>query len=203
VDPQEAFATLWLVQLTNLTRRVDEAIKGTHRIRQLSSDPFYLTALYSTRAWAHLGRGDLAAASEAMREGLAEGARPNDMRAIGALLAAHDGRSDEARDVVRELCNATGHFVTSQILIAAAALRIGELEMASKAFNPTMIREFETAARLDPSLHAILDRAPFAPRRRDAVLVWPLEAPMMDASVHRLFREVRIESGLPPSSAMR
>jgi hypothetical protein len=63
-----------------------------------------------------------------------------------------------------------------------------------------MIRQFKTAARLDPSLHPILDYAPFAPRRRDAVLVWPLEAPMMDASVHRLFREVRIESGLPPGS---
>ena len=79
-------------------------------------------------------------------------------------------------------------LVTSQMLIAAAALRIGEVEMATKAFNPTMTRQFETAARLDSSLHGILDHAPFAPRRRDAVLVWPLEVPMMDPSVHRLFR---------------
>jgi tetratricopeptide (TPR) repeat protein len=203
VDPQEAFAYHWLVHLMYLTRRLDEAIAGTHRIRQLSSNPFYLTALFSARAWIQLGRGDLAAAAQAMRDGLADGARPEDMRAIGAMLAAHDGRTDEARQAVRELCDAKGHFVTSQMLIAAAALRIGEVETASKAFNPTMIRQFETTARLDSSLHPLLDHAPFAPRRRDAVLVWPLEAPMMDPAVHRLFREVRIESGLPPSSGVR
>ena len=202
VDPQEAFGHHWLVQLTYQTRRLDEAIAGTHRIRQLSSDPFYLTLLFSARGWAHLERGDLSSAAEAMREGLAEGARPDDMRAIGALLAARGGRADEAKRLIRELCETTGRSVTSQMLIAAAAVRIGEVEMAPRAFNPAIIRQFKTAVRLDPNLHPILDRAPFAPRCRDAALVWPLEAPMMDPAVHRVFREVRIESGLPPSSGV-
>jgi hypothetical protein len=51
--------------------------------------------------------------------------------------------------------------------------------------------------RLDPELHPLLDEPPFAPRRRDLALVWPLEAPMIDAVRFALFREVRIESGRP------
>jgi serine/threonine protein kinase/Tfp pilus assembly protein PilF len=200
-DPQEAFATMWLAQLTGMTRREDEAIACTYRIRQLSSDPFYLTGLYATRAWVHAGRGDLAAAAEAMREGLADGARADDMRAIGAMLAAHEGRTDEARIAARELRNLTGLAFASLRMIAAAGLRLGEFEIASEVLGRTLIREMaQTFARLDLGLHLIVDRPPFAPRRRDAVLVWPLEAPMMDAAVHSLFREVRIESGLPPTS---
>ena len=60
-----------------------------------------------------------------------------------------------------------------------------------------------TILRLNPDLHPLLDREPFSPRVRDAALVWPLEAPMMDSRVHALFREVRIESGLAPASGVR
>ena len=54
--------------------------------------------------------------------------------------------------------------------------------------------------RLDPDLHPLLEREPLAPRRWDTTLVWPLEAPMIDAARHALFREVRIESGRPEGS---
>jgi len=57
-----------------------------------------------------------------------------------------------------------------------------------------------TMARLSPELHPMVNRAPLAPRRWDVALVWPLEAPMIDPSCHRLFREVRIESGTPLAS---
>jgi non-specific serine/threonine protein kinase len=200
VDPQDVFPYHWLAQLTYMTRRLDETIAITNRIRQLSKEHFPATVLYAARGWVHLARGDLAAAAATMREGLAEGAERDDMRAIGAMIAAVEGRADEARALVRELCNATGHSFTAQMLIAAAAARIGDVAMAPKAFNPVMIRQVDTAARLDPNLHPILDLPQFAPRRRDVALIWPLEAPMMDPSVHRLFREVRVESGLPPAS---
>lgn len=59
-----------------------------------------------------------------------------------------------------------------------------------------------TFARLAPALHPILDRAPFAPRRSEHALIWPLEAPMLAPAVHALFREVRIESGLPQGSVV-
>jgi hypothetical protein len=57
-------------------------------------------------------------------------------------------------------------------------------------------------ARLDPELHSLLDHEPFAPRRAAATLVWPLEAPMIDAARHALFREVRVESGIPQGSGV-
>ncbi|HTL99537.1 MAG TPA: protein kinase [Candidatus Omnitrophota bacterium] len=199
-DPQDPFPYHWLAQLTYMTRRLDETIATAHRIRQLSKDPFPTTVLYAALGYVHLARGDRAAAVEAMREGLSHGAEPNDMRAIEAMVAAVDGRTDEARAMVRELCDATGHSFTAQLLIAGASVRLGDVAMAPKVFNPVMIREVDTAARLDPNLHPILDLPQFGPRRRDAALIWPLEAPMMDPSVHRLFREVRIESGLPPAS---
>ena len=55
-------------------------------------------------------------------------------------------------------------------------------------------------ARLDPELLPLMDLPQFAPRRLDGTLVWPLEAPMIDAARHAVFREVRIESGLPQGS---
>jgi hypothetical protein len=54
--------------------------------------------------------------------------------------------------------------------------------------------------RLFPGLHALADRPPYAPRRWDVTLTWPLEAPMIDAACFALFKEVRIESGRPPAS---
>src|SRR5207249_838916 len=50
-----------------------------------------------------LARGDLAAAEQTMREGAALGARPDDLRAIEAMIAACAGRDPKARQLVREL----------------------------------------------------------------------------------------------------
>ena len=55
-------------------------------------------------------------------------------------------------------------------------------------------------ARLIDLLHPLLDLEPFAPRRSKLGLVWPVEAPMIDRTRLRLFREVRIESGTPEGS---
>ena len=136
-----------------------------------------------------------------MREGTTDGVRPDDIRAIEAAIAAHAGRSDQARQRVRELDAATGLVAPSLMLAAGAALKAGEFEIAQRFLERKLVRDLApTIARLDPGLHPLLDRAPLAPRRRDTTLVWPLEAPMIDAARHRLFREVRIESGLPQGS---
>jgi len=64
-----------------------------------------------------------------------------------------------------------------------------------------VVREFgPTLVRLDPDLHLLLDHEPFAPRRMDATLVWPTEAPALDAARRALFKEVRVESGVPKGS---
>jgi serine/threonine protein kinase/Flp pilus assembly protein TadD len=198
-DPQEAFGHMWLITLTMLTRREDEALALAARVRALSSDAFYVTGVHVTRAMIHMGRGDLAAVAQVLREGAADGVRPDDLRAVEAALAARDGRTDEARRWLRELRDVVGLGSGSLILAAGAAVHVGDPAGAAAFLDLVLLRALApTIVRLDPALHAVLDRAPFAPRRRDVALVWPLEAPMPSADVHRLFREVRIESGLPP-----
>jgi hypothetical protein len=54
--------------------------------------------------------------------------------------------------------------------------------------------------RLESKMHPLLDYEPFAPRRMDRTLVWPLEAPMVNPAVFRVFKDVRIESGLAEGS---
>ncbi|MEO5988957.1 MAG: protein kinase [Candidatus Eisenbacteria bacterium] len=204
VDPQEAFAMTWIAFLAVWTRRPEVAIAMTHEIRRLSDAPFYVTAVYATRAQAHLELGDVGAAAQAMRDGLAAGAQPEDMRAIEAVIAVLEGRTAEARRLVGILAGTNGLGASSLTLASIAAVRLGDLETGAGFHDVLLMRDFaHTLVRLNPELLPLLDRAPLAPRRRDAVLVWPLEAPMLDARVHAVFREVRIESGLPPGSDIR
>jgi len=93
-------------------------------------------------------------------------------------------------------------LLTQTITVAAgAAVRLGDLDLATRLLGRKMIEEFVNwLVRLEPDLHPLVDRAPFAPRRAAVTLVWPLEADMIDAARFALFREVRIESGLPQAS---
>jgi serine/threonine protein kinase/tetratricopeptide (TPR) repeat protein len=201
IDPQEAFATTWIGFLTQQTGRSEECLETTNRLRGLSSDTFYITAAYYFRAWVALARGDLATAEQVVRDGIADGARPNDMRCIEAMIAVRAGRADESRRMVRELEQVSGLAAGSLMMVAGAANRLGDFDRAAGFMGRQLAASLShTLVRLDPELHPLLDREPFAPRRRDAVLVWPLEAPMMDAARHALFREVHIESGIPRGS---
>ena len=56
------------------------------------------------------------------------------------------------------------------------------------------------AIRRDEFLHPVLELEAFEPRHSAMGLVWPVEAPMIDRTRLRLFREVRIESGMPEGS---
>ena len=201
IDPQEAFACLWLSLVLGMTGRGEESIAAVRRARTLSDESFYVTGYHAMRVWVSLGRGDLIAAEQALGEGIADGSRPDDMRAAEAAVAAHSGRSDEARRWVKELDAVVGLIAPSLLLLAGAALRLGETELATRILDRKLVRDLApTLARLDPALHPLLDRMPLAPRRWDAALVWPLEAPMIDAARFKLFKEVRIESGLPQGS---
>jgi hypothetical protein len=124
---------------------------------------------------------------------------------IEAFLAAGQGHVDEARRKLTELERDRGlHTVTmTKMAIAAAYTGIGDHESALRWTDKPQVRQMmHTLARLVPELHPLLDRPPFVPRRRDAALVWPLEAPMIDAARHALFKEVRIESGIPQGSEL-
>src|SRR5438128_2202681 len=76
IDPQEPFATTWLAQVLKFTSREDEAMGVAHRLRQLSDDPFYVTATHLLPAWVHLERGNLAGAEQALRDGIADSVDP-------------------------------------------------------------------------------------------------------------------------------
>ncbi len=201
IDPQDPFATNWLLQVLKLTSREDEAIEGAHRLRLLSNDPLYVTAAHAVQAWVHLGRSNLAAAEQALREGIADGARPGDMRAAEAAVLARVGREKEAGQLLGEIEKEPQLGPVALTMAAAAAVRLGKLDLAVRLLDRKFIRGFVSwIARLDPGLHPLLDREPFAPRRASVALVWPLEAPMIDAARHVLFKEVRIESGMPQGS---
>ena len=201
LDAQDAFATTWLAALLVYTSRYDQAIAAGTRVRTLSSDTFYVTASYILRAWANLSRGDLAAAEQAMREGAADGADPVNLRGVEAMLAARAGRLDEAGRILRGIADAKNLGAGSISVAAGAAARVGDPELSARFLEKvTGTRMGGTMARLDPELHPLLDRPSLAPRRRDVTLIWPLEAPMIDPARYVLFKEVRIESGLPQGS---
>ena len=204
LDPQEAFGTSWLIVLTFLSRREDESLALTNRLRQLSDSSFYRTAACTSAAWIHAARGDLGGMADAVRAGRADGARPDDLRAAEALLAAMSGRTEEARATAQELRRVPGLIFTSLFMAAEAAMRAGDREVAAGFLLSPLLKDLASVlARVLPNLHPVLDLPAFAPRRSDVVLVWPLEAPMLDTSVHRVFREVKIESGLPAGSDLR
>jgi len=204
IDSQDAFATIWLTLLTMQTSRPEESFALALKARALSDEAFYITASYGTRAAILLAAGDQAAAAQMIQDGLADGANAVQLRCVEALVHAVAGRTEEARRMVLELDTAPGLGSGSILNAAAAALRVGETEIASRILARTIIKDLAPiSVRLDPTLHAILDRAPFAPRRLDVTLVWPLEAPMIDRARFRLFKEVRIDTGLPEGSDVR
>ena len=198
VDPQEAFGTIWLGWLALMSGRTEETLAASQRIRKLTNARWYVTTSYGLDAQVHLQRGDLAAAEKSMRDGLAQGANTQDMQAIEAMIAAKSGRMDEARVLLARLDQIPGLTAGSLQVAAGAALRVGDRDWRFACSDVRSCDDLAPAvARLDPDLHGVLDLAPFAPRRWDVTLVWPLEAPMIDAACFALFREVRIESGRP------
>jgi len=201
IDPQEGFAALWLCLVTMQTGRLDESMALARRIRTTSDLAFYITGSYATQATIQLATGDTEAAGRTIQAGLADGAAPLQMRCLEAHLAARTGRLEEARRMVQELDTGPALGTGAILDAAVAAVMVGEMDIASRFLNRTVTSQLAPiAARLDPELHGILDRAPFAPRRLDATLVWPLEAPMIDRARFRLFKEVRIDTGLPEGS---
>ena len=203
-DPQDAFSTTWLAALSNYTGRYDQAIALATRLRTMSSDTFYVTVSYVARAWAYCCQGDIPAVEQMVREGHADGADTANMRVVEAMLAARGGRHDEALRLLREVKDATNLGAGSVTLASGAAARVGDLELAARFVEKLRVALMTpTMTRLDPELHPLLDRAPFAPRRWDVTLIWPLEAPMIDAARYALFKEVRIESGMPQGSDLQ
>jgi hypothetical protein len=86
----------------------------------------------------------------------------------------------------------------SLMTAATLALKLGVSTAAASFMQRRLAVDLAAATiRLDVDLLPLADEQAFGPRRWDRTLTWPLEAPMIDAARFRMFREVKIESGLP------
>jgi len=201
VDPQEAFALGWLAMVLASTRRLEEAIAIAQRQREASDDPLFRSWSHSAWAWSLMLRGENEEAAQVLRDGHACGGEPSNLQAMEARLAVRTGRLEEARRLLDELQHVTRLGGGAILSAAIVAMRLGQTDLARSFLGRRVLGEMAPiSARLEPDLHPLLDEPPYAPRRMDAALVWPLEAPMIDAARHAVFREVRIESGRPRGS---
>ena len=200
-DPGYPFTVSWLAVVCLLTDRLDECLSLADRVRALSDEVFYVTGVHILRAMSHLRRGDLDAAERAVQDAAADGADAPNLRVIQTAIAVRRGRVEEARQALTELEDLTGLALGSIYLLARVAMHLREVERAIRLLScPVAGASANTMIRLDPELHGVLDHPPFAPRRSDHTLIWPVEAPMMDPRCVAVFRDVRIESGRPPVS---
>lgn len=201
LEPQGAFGYLWIGYLMSVTDRYAQVPEVARKMGELSASSTFITGACALHVRAAVARGDLPAAHEAIRAARAQGAHELGLQGMQAYLASHEGHEDEARKYVLGVKGFEGMGLLVAPSVVDAAIRVGEIDLA-KFFlaRRLMVDMAPTVVRLDPDLHPLLDMEPFAPRVLDATLVWPLEAPMLKPSVHALFREVRIESGLPQGS---
>ncbi len=201
-DPQHEFALGWLSILVSFTNRVGEVLPIIERMEQLSTgNAFYTTLTCGMRAHICLKGGDVEGLERILGNARSAGAEPHCVQVLEAVVAMKRGRSEDARRLLYELVHSTELLPGYTSMLAKTAIELGEPDRAVQLFiRPGMADFAPMLLRLSPELHALLDRKPFAPRRWDAALVWPLEAPMIDATLHAMFREVRIESGRPQAS---
>jgi serine/threonine protein kinase/tetratricopeptide (TPR) repeat protein len=200
LDPNDPHMWGWLAIHALYTTRLDEAWELAQRVRELSSERFYVTMCHALRAEIAVMRrqGDL---EQILREGREDGMEPANAAMIEAYLAVQRGEMDRARKILAEHAGSTLVNFGSAPLGSAAATATGDMRTAIDLLcKPALLDASPVIIRLDALLHPLLDHEPFAPRRSSLDLVWPLEAPMIDRARLGLFRQVRIESGLPEGS---
>ena len=201
VDPQHAFTLAWRGFLLGFTQRHREVPEVTEQMRRASSDSFILTGAALLESQALIQLGDVDGANKVLRDALEAGGEPANIRCGLALVAMHQGRTDEAREIVDSMKDQRGLGAGGLMMLCSAACRLGEPEKAVPFMSRSLVRDMASVIiRLVPDLHPMASIEPFEPRRLDVRLIWPLEAPMIDPATFNLFREVQIESGKPKGS---
>jgi adenylate cyclase len=197
-DPQEAFAFSWLGYIAEVTRREEEALAHFRRVREIGTTPFYQTVSTIASGVLETRRGHLEAAREALAQSREVDWNPQNGTCLEAAIAAREGKLDRARELLQGMDETRGLGLGSVVAAASVAIRLGDLGLADRMVSRRKnIVAMPMTVRLYPELHPLLELPRFAPRRLDTTLVWPLEAPMIDAARFAVFREVKIESGLP------
>lgn len=201
LEPDDPHTTFWLALLMGYTSRLGESEELTDRVRSLSSERFYVTHVHMQRAMLRALRHQPHELERCLQEGRNDGAEASNLAMLEAYLAACTDHPEAARRLLEESAD-SNHLNFGGITFAAmASLRVGQPDRAVGIMQRRVFAEYApTIMRLNDLLHPLLDLEPFAPRRSKLALVWPLEAPMIDRTRFRLFREVRIESGMPEGS---
>jgi serine/threonine protein kinase/tetratricopeptide (TPR) repeat protein len=201
IDPEENFATSWLAALLSLVGRHDESWALYDRIAKKNDSQMYQTIAFSARFFLRLQQNDMTGAGAVLDEATAGRCTPAVLTIMRICLDYRSGRLDEARAAFADLGDPTNLTLYGGILLTEVQIALGDWEAAMRtALRPVWKSEMPTTIRLYGPLNPLADREPFAPRRSPSTLIWPLEAPMMSAQVHALFREVKIESGRGESS---
>ena len=201
IDPQDTFTMLWVATIAGCTGRTDEMVRINTDIRRLADEQFYVTGHHMILATGALQRGHPEELSGILDAARADGAETSNMAILEAYVASRAGNPERARRLLDEHSAATTLGLGGMMFAARAALILGDVERAARLCQRPIVRDLSPVLiRLEPGLNALLDHVAFAPRVSPFTLVWPLEAPMMDATKHGHFREVRIESGRPDAS---
>jgi Flp pilus assembly protein TadD len=201
IEPHDPFTLTWVATLCIFTERRDEAESIITRVQQLSTDTFHKTLACMTRVALAFHSGRPGELERIIEEGRTAGVDASNLAMVEAFISARAGHAEIAKRHLDAHEQSGVLNVGGLMLGAAAALQLGEPKRAAGLFNrPLIVRLAQTFIRLESQLHALLDVEPFAPRQSAQTLVWPLEAPMIDATRHRVFADVRISSSRPDPS---
>jgi serine/threonine protein kinase/tetratricopeptide (TPR) repeat protein len=203
LEPDDHHTLIWLGFVMTWTNRLDETLELCDRVRRMSDDPFYVTISHIVRATVWSLRHQPREIERGLEAARADGADAANLAMIEAYLSTRKDVSERARRLLAEHGDSTRLNFSALAFGAMAAFRLGDPDRAVDFMRRRLIVDAApTIMRLDPMLHPLLDLPAFAPRRAGYDLVWPVEAPMIDPALLRLFRSVRIESGTPEGSAV-
>ena len=201
LDPLDGHSNAWLGYVLRVTGRWDEFDRQIENLAKFTDHPFFAAVFYCSRFEAATVQGRWEELGPIIEKARSAGLGAANLAMLEAYRAAREGDAARARQYLQHFQDAKGLNFGTITSAAKAALVLGEREWAARLLARISTAPVaQMAVRLDPGLHPILGTAPFTPRVLPLSLVWPLEAPMIDADRHALFREVRIESGRPDPS---
>ena len=201
LEPDNPHYLVWAGMMAMYTLRFDEARAFADRIRKLTSVPFYLNHAYTMYTHLALHQGDPDGARRWMEVARSDGADAGVLGLLEAYLATLDGDTDRAEHLLSEFGNVTAPSWSALGYAALAAQRLRRPDQAVEFMRVRMLKDVAPVLlRVDSLFHPLLELEAFAPRRSPLTLVWPVEAPMIDRTRLRLFREVRIGSATPEGS---
>ena len=202
VEPQGAFQLTWLATILLMTGRSNQIPSMLERLRGLGDNPFYVAAYYTLNIWSRVLAGELALARQLLAEAAGAKLDTGNLQALQAWVALREGKGKGAAAMLPPVEMADRMMPGNAMLAAAVALQDGQTELA-KAFMFSQMRERfgRTLVRLTPELHPLLEGS-VNTIGEAAMLVWPLEAPMLAPAVFAEFKDVRIASGLAEASTL-